>query len=597
MWIESIYIRGFGCLVDKRFEFPPDRAALIVADNESGKSTLASAIFAALCGFPNKRRAKDKIIPIDAYRPWKCDTYAVEMDILVDQKRIRVERDFARDTFVVRDRDTGKDIKERYDKDLAAHILHLPLDDFRRIAFVCGKDSPSLGPADGIQARLSSLIEGSDKDACAESAISALESVKYTFGNSGPIKIDNAIKRIVESIESKRKAINALEAAQDAAGDDARRLEIAKAQQSLHKEQIALLDSEFDKSIVAERRSSAADIEKIKIESAIGQAEAKLSAIDSRRSSGKSLGSTVTFVGLMIALVSFGLWIAQILPTMPSVIGTLIGIGVVSVGAVHASKSRWIDSDEKIRLQREIDEIRARVQISNCPLKAAAGMRSSSDIDGERRQLRAKLDDINSNIIELEKRVGAAVDEYKARYSILREELRSLERERAKAERFAKAIAIAINTLGEVSKDSRKRWASALNASASTILPRLNPDYDSLRFDDNLEFTIRHIPTERTLENLDINTCLSTGAKDQVYLAARLACCEELSRAGEPIPVLLDDPFMAADDCRFAEGLRYIAKDFAKKHQVIILSCARDRHECLAQEAWFDKNLINICLD
>lgn len=590
MWIESINIRGFGCLTDKRFEFPADRAALIVADNETGKSTLAAAILAALCGFGNQRRSRDKIIPLDAFKPWNGDAYAVEMDISAEGKRLRIERDFARDTFVVRDMDTGKDISARYDRDLAAHFMHLPLDDFRRIAFVCGKDSPSLGPTGRISARLSALVEGSGEDTGAEPAIAALNGARYALDTGGPLIIDNAVKRLVESIEAKLKAVNALESALDAAGDDARRLDRAKAQLAETKERIARLDTEFNNARLTEQKASAEEVERLRVESAIGQAEAKLSAIDQRRASGKSLGTAVVFGGLVFALASCGLWVAQVLPPAPSVVGTLIGIVIAAAGAVHAAKARWIDADNRLRLEREITEASTLLP----PLQAGdrgGSARSSSDIDSERQRLRTDLDDLNDTIIDLEKRVGATVDAYRAQYPALRDELHALEKERAKAERFGKAIGIAGGTLADVAEGSRKRWAAALNRSATAILPHLNPDYADLRFDDTLAFTIRHIPDDRTLEKLEIDACLSTGAKDQVYLAVRLACCEELSRESESIPVILDDPLMAADDARFTSGFRYLAETFVKQHQLIILSCSRDRHERLADEPWFGQNV------
>ncbi len=609
MWIEAIYIRGFGCLVDRRFEFPEGRAALIVADNETGKSTLAAAILAGLCGLPS-RSTKEGRQRLAAFKPWNGDVYAVEMDISADGKRLRVERDFARDTFVVRESDTGKDVSAHYEHDLAAHFLHLPLDDFRRIAFVCGKDTPSLGPSPfpsprrgegkvrgGIQARLSALVEGSTEDSAAEPAISALSGARYTLDTGGPLIIDNAVKRLAESIAARLRAINVLEADLDAAGDDARRLDDAKSQLAEAKDQLAQLDSDFSDARLCEQKASAQEVERVKIESAIAQTEAKLSAIDQRRASGKSLGTVIAFGGVLLALASCGLWVAQVLPPAPSIVGTLLGIAVAAVGAVHATKSQFIDADARLRLERETADARALLPpLQGGDRGGSNPTRSSSDIDAERQRLRTALDDLNSTINDLEKRVGARVDAYKAQYPALRGELHAFEHERAKAERFGKAVAIAKSVLAEVAESSRKRWAAALNCSASAILPHLNPDYDELRFDDTLAFTIRHIPDDRVLQQPDIDACLSTGAKDQVYLAVRLACCEELSRGGEAIPVLLDDPLMAADDSRFAVGLRYLVETFARQRQVIILSCSQARHERLAHEVWFgdDVQMLNL---
>ena len=590
MWIESIDIKGFGCLADCRCGFPSDGAALIIADNEKGKSTLAAAILAALCGFPKERRAEGRIISQDAFKPWNGDAYAVEMDISAGGKRLRIERDFARGTYVVRDTETGKDVSAQYESDLCEHFLRLPLDDFRRIAVVAGKDAPSLGSTTGIQARLSGLVEGSADDASAEVAIAALDSARYSLDAGGPLKIETAVKRLTDEIENKRRATNALENALDAAGADARDLEEAEGRQAGLKAALDDLDSEYDSARNAEEQANAEKVGRLNDQIAIERMETALSAIKQRRATGRLLGIAVAVGGLAVSVMSFMLWVLGSLRVTPSVAGALVGIAAAAVGAVQAARSRWLDADEKTRLEREIDQIQARASQASGEVQPRAS-RSSSQIDAERQKLRGDLDTVNARIRELEKRVGRAVDDYRAQYPDLRDEAHRLEREHAKVERFGKAVGIAKEVLGEVAEESGKRWAAALNRSACLILPHLNPDYDDLRFDDTLAFTIRHIPDNRTLEKPDIDACLSTGAKDQVYLAVRLAICDELSRGSEAIPVLLDDPLMSADDSRFASGFRCLVEDFAKRHQVIILSCSRDRHERLTREPWFADNV------
>lgn len=587
MWIESIDIRGFGCLTDRRYEFQPDRAALIIADNETGKSTLAAAILAALCGFA-KQTTKDGRQRRAAHKPWHGDVYAIAMDISADGKRLRIERDFARNTFVVRDRDTGNDVSARYESDLAAHFLHLPHDDFRRIAFVCGKDSPSLEQTGGIQARLSALVDGSTDDTAAEPAIAALDGARYTLDTGGPLLIETAIKRLTESIVTTRKQIDDLETELDTAGNDVAKLDNARSQLADAKNRLDRLDSEFEEARRTEEETRAREVERARVEAAIVQSEANLAAIDQRRAYGRKLGSAIVVLGVLLALANCGLWLGQALAAAPGVIGALVGIAVAAFGAVHVVKSQFTDADKRLALQREIAD--ARTLLSSLPVRSRECSRSSADIDAERRRLRVQIDALNETINELERSVGVRVGIYKSKFPELRDRLRTLERERAKAERFRKAIDVARSVLTELAEGSRRRWAAALNQTASAILQHLNPNYDNLLFDDTLAFTIRHIPDDRILQPRDIDACLSTGAKDQIYLAVRLACCEELSR-GEQIPVILDDPLMTADDSRFASGFRYLVETYAKKRQVIILSCSRARHERLAGEDWFGENV------
>lgn len=585
MRIESINIRGFGCLVERRFEFPEDRASLVIADNEAGKTTLAAAILATLCGFPNQRRARGSVTLRDAYEPWNSDAYAVEMDLTAGGRQLRIERDFAKDTFVVRDRETGKDISAQYDRDLASHILHLPREDFQRIAFISGKDAPSLGPAPALQARLSAVVEGSSEDSGAELAMTALDNARYTLDTGGPLTVTNAVKRLWGSVDETKRTMNALDTALDDAGEDARRLDEAKAQHTEVTAELNRLDAEYVTARAAEQQANAEQVERLRAEAALGPAQVRLGVIEQQRATGKQLGASVVIAGLAIAAVSFGLWMLELVNVVPSVAAVLIGIGLAAVGAVRASKADVANADEMARLQRQIEE--AGLQTSITPVQPD---RPSAEIDAERNSARGKLDSLNATINELEKHVGSTVDAYRRQYPGLREQLNKAEHELVKAERFGNAIEAAKEVLQEVAEDSRRRWAAALNRSASSILPHLNPDYDDLRFDESLAFTIRHIPDDRTLEKPDIDTRLSTGAKDQVYLAVRLACCEELSQ-GESIPVLLDDPLMAADDARFASGLKYLVESFAKDHQIIVLSCAKGRHEALRGESWFGEGV------
>jgi len=207
-----------------------------------------------------------------------------------------------------------------------------------------------------------------------------------------------------------------------------------------------------------------------------------------------------------------------------------------------------------------------------------APRRLSSEVDAERAARRSELDETNKEILALERVIGGRVDAYKRDYPVAREELAELHLAHRRAIRYQEALAAAASVMTEVSEATRRRWASALNDQVSAILPRLNPDYDNPVFDDSLNLSLRRVSDGRLLDRSDIDGRLSTGARDQIYLAVRLACCLELSGSGEPLPIILDDPFMAADDERFESGLEYVVRDLVPRLQVIILSCHGARH-------------------
>lgn len=64
---------------------------------------------------------------------------------------------------------------------------------------------------------------------------------------------------------------------------------------------------------------------------------------------------------------------------------------------------------------------------------------------------------------------------------------------------------------------------------------------------------------------------LSTGTRDLIYLAMRVAVSDLLSSSKEPLPLLLDDPFVHFDATREQRALTYLC-DIAKEFQLLFFS-------------------------
>lgn len=64
---------------------------------------------------------------------------------------------------------------------------------------------------------------------------------------------------------------------------------------------------------------------------------------------------------------------------------------------------------------------------------------------------------------------------------------------------------------------------------------------------------------------------LSSGTRDQLYFALRLAICQVLT-GGERVPLLLDDPFLTWDTKRMERGLRLL-QSLSEERQIILLTC------------------------
>src|SRR5881628_3161677 len=110
MRIRRLKVEGFGVLKGD-FIFSSDRCNLILEPNESGKSTLAAAVLAALYGFPRERSSRDRRIKMkEQYRPWSGERYAIELELECRDRSYTVRRDFDGDTVTVIDGQTGREV-------------------------------------------------------------------------------------------------------------------------------------------------------------------------------------------------------------------------------------------------------------------------------------------------------------------------------------------------------------------------------------------------------------------------------------------------------------------------------------------------------
>ncbi len=255
---------------------------------------------------------------------------------------------------------------------------------------------------------------------------------------------------------------------------------------------------------------------------------------------------------------------------------------------IPSAKLRVIDPADAKKTGDEIAQI-----TSNYGADLPEPTRTVAEAEQLARSISEERKRLSDEAGRLETAIAAEVEAYRREYPGLLEETAKLKRKEASIRQFDSATRLAAETLKEVSEESRRKWADALNSGSTAVLQRFCPAYDTFLFDDNLDFTVRSIESGKQLQKAEIDNCLSTGAKDQLYIAFKLACCDELSRDQESLPVILDDPLIASDDTRFADALDYILTDYATRHQVIILTCHKSRHEqALARSGFADRCVV-----
>ncbi len=208
----------------------------------------------------------------------------------------------------------------------------------------------------------------------------------------------------------------------------------------------------------------------------------------------------------------------------------------------------------------------------------SAAVRPPEEVDAEAKQARTRLEEVQSQRADLR----LEVEEVWRRSSNQRPEIESQMARMAaaleRAKRFKQAAEMARTTIQEVAVDTHRRWADYLNSRVADLLGQFGNPIHQLRFGEDLDFSIQTDEGPQVSRG-KAHIQLSAGARDQLYLAVRLAISEFLSRGAEPLPLLLDDAFATSDDDRLKTGMTALLDGFGTGHQIIAVTCHRSRHD------------------
>ena len=193
------------------------------------------------------------------------------------------------------------------------------------------------------------------------------------------------------------------------------------------------------------------------------------------------------------------------------------------------------------------------------------------------------LDDLRRERDELTVRVRTASMNHDQNYLAAVEELEQVSRELNNVRRAKTALELARDTLQKLSSETYVDWSTKLNEIAKEMIVNIGLDFDDLHFDTDLRITARKKSGGEEINDSNISTQLSTGTKEQLHWLARMVVSRFLSK-GNPLPIVLDEPFSEADDERFLRVMQFLLDVLVQKHQVIIFSCHQQRHHWLISQ-------------
>jgi ABC-type transport system involved in cytochrome c biogenesis ATPase subunit len=248
---------------------------------------------------------------------------------------------------------------------------------------------------------------------------------------------------------------------------------------------------------------------------------------------------------------------------------------------IPQAERRVLPEDQATELENQLALIEAeRPETAPAPAAGTSG-RSALEIEAENRRLRETLDGLQKRRTELRLEVEEIWRRYHQEHPEKTAQVLRIEQALMRARRFKAAVELARETIQSVATETHRRWAEFLNHRVTQLLAAFGTHVEQLRFGDDLDFSVKMEGGQQaTRGRADLH--LSAGAKDQLYLAVRLAVSEYLSRGQAPLPLLLDDPFATSDDERARAGMRLLIEHFAPLHQIIMLTCHRKRFESLA---------------
>jgi len=194
----------------------------------------------------------------------------------------------------------------------------------------------------------------------------------------------------------------------------------------------------------------------------------------------------------------------------------------------------------------------------------------------------AALEAADGACLAAERELGAAARQGGERARACEESLGETEAFLERATLFRDALDLAHRTLTGAAAAVYGDFRRGLSRASRAILETWRVPYEALEFADDLSLTAV-ARGGRVATQGEIQGALSTGAREQLHLTARLAVLRYLGTGAEGVPLLLDDPLTGADDERFVSVMRFLASNVLAERPVLLVSCHGWRHEKLLE--------------
>ncbi len=512
MIIKKLEIISFGKFLNKTIEFS-DGLNIIFGNNESGKSTVISFIYAMFYGFGDNR---GKTLSLrEKYTPWSGGVCEGKITVLTDDgKNICIYRKAGNvkkyDILRVYDADMGEEYQVNPED-----IIGVGQDTFFKTICIKQLGAAFEGNNDEITQRLSNIASGGDETVNYEKAQKILEGIRREIqpqrGQGGELM---SITNKLAEAQKIQMAKNSLKA-------------------ELQSLDTLLTQTENEISHLSEKESILKDEDCI-LE--IARLQGRLEEMQKKTS---PKGNTSFSVAGVLCLVIFT--VAMFLYFNFSYLFLLLSLVFFAIGFIKRNSSANNNQNDT---EAELQSL----------------MEKKEKSDKEKESVSKSLYEARKRLENLKIRkesISLSLSEEGGDTDSLTEKKKSLEAK-------LRAITISMEALKRAHENMQKNFTPALNRKAAEYFSHISGGKYSRIFCDK-EFGVM---IEKDLPRK--SGFFSGGTVDQLYLSVRLALTDMLY-GDLSCPILLDQPFLQYDKVRKERAIRLL-ENLLHKRQVLLFT-------------------------
>lgn len=233
---------------------------VIYGKNESGKSTVQLFIKAMLYGLPTRKKSGERLKERERAIPWKGTRAEGVMKISVGGRLLEIRRRFGKtaagDKVEVCDSISGENLPEYSDGNIGEVILGIPCSVFEKTMWIRQGAIPIEGSDDELSSRLMNIRSSGDESVSAEAALARLAREKRQLKARDGRSVKGRIDTLIERREECRRRRYDLTTQLTQTEKTKERLRAAQAEQKQLENELSTLETEYKKSIEAERQAA-----------------------------------------------------------------------------------------------------------------------------------------------------------------------------------------------------------------------------------------------------------------------------------------------------------------------------------------------------